>query len=259
MEIPIYYTFIDFEREYLFDYNKYYASISLADYYEILLKEYTDRSLLLNDYFEINNYNIKYNNLIVDDYIKRKKERHLQIYFDRIQKEFDWHSICNDILLNEYFEFISLNLKKKVSDIKLTNKLGGFKSNIEIFNEFVLKRFENIHMKLINNFHEITLYIERKRIESKINTQLKKINNKLSNPKKLALLKAIGFFDLPTIIKLSEDSQNEIVALLLDADKKEFVYKNRLNLNSKNPNYQIDKYTAFQYVEEMERLLNEMR
>lgn len=57
---------------------------------------------------------------------------------------------------------------------------------------------------------------------------------------------------------LSDDKQNEIIGLLLDADKTEFVYKNRLNINSKNPNYQIDKYGSYKYLDEMRNLLKEM-
>jgi hypothetical protein len=82
------------------------------------------------------------------------------------------------------------------------------------------------------------------------------IKIKYSNPQKLALLQELGFFDLPALKTLTETKVNELTGFLLDADPKEFVYKNRLNLKSKDPNYQTDKYTAFQYLEEMKRLIS---
>lgn len=92
----------------------------------------------------------------------------------------------------------------------------------------------------------------RRDILSEINPTAK--TKKLSNPKKLALFAAIlrnpeKFHNLP------DDKQHEAIAQLLDADKTEFVYKNMINLKSKSPSYQIDKYTAFQYVEAMEKYL----
>jgi len=81
---------------------------------------------------------------------------------------------------------------------------------------------------------------------------------RLSNPRKLALLHELGIFDLPKMKNLSDDSQNEIISLLLDADKTEFVYKNRLNINSKDPSYQIDKYGAYKYLDEMKRLISDI-
>ena len=82
------------------------------------------------------------------------------------------------------------------------------------------------------------------------------IKPKLSNPKKLALLQELGIFDLPIMKNLTREKQNEIIGLLLDADKTEFVYKNRLNIDSKNPSYQIDKYGAYKYLEEMQNLIS---
>lgn len=76
-----------------------------------------------------------------------------------------------------------------------------------------------------------------------------------SNPQKLALLHELGFFELPIFKNINETKINEITGFLLNANPKEFVYKNRLNLKSKSPNYQTDKYTAYQYLEEMKKLI----
>ena len=117
-------------------------------------------------------------------------------------------------------------------------------------------------LNILNEFSKIINLIEKELIRLDVysiqeNPKLIK-RQKLSNPKKLALLHELGLFDLPIMKKLSEDSQNEIVSLLLDANKKEFVYKNRLNINSKSPNYQTDKYTSYQYLDEMRMLLYEI-
>ncbi|WP_027383252.1 hypothetical protein [Epilithonimonas caeni] len=84
----------------------------------------------------------------------------------------------------------------------------------------------------------------------------KKIKITLSNSKKIALLFELGIFETPIMKSLTPTKQNEIIGLLLDADPKEFVYKNRLNLISKSPKYQIEKYTAYQYLDEMKDLIN---
>ncbi|WP_407498216.1 hypothetical protein [Elizabethkingia anophelis] len=113
-------------------------------------------------------------------------------------------------------------------------------------------------------------FLEKREIYKKLDKKLellnprangKKIKNdskRLSNPKKLALLQELGVFELPILKSLSQDKQNEIIGFLLDADKKEFVYKNRININSKDPSYQTDKYTAYQYLDEMRKMISEM-
>ena len=65
-------------------------------------------------------------------------------------------------------------------------------------------------------------------------------------------------FDKPEIERLSEYEINKIEVKKEKSDKTEFVYKNRLNINSKNPNYQIDKYGSYKYLDEMRNLLKEM-
>lgn len=105
-------------------------------------------------------------------------------------------------------------------------------------------------------YHKIAKYLF-KRIDDLQNTK-DKVNTykiKYKNPQKLALLQELGFFELPIFNTLTETRINEITGILLNADPKEFVYKNRLNLKSKKPLYQVDKYTAYQYLEEMKRLI----
>ncbi|MGN7758904.1 hypothetical protein ACTJIV_15635 [Chryseobacterium sp. 22532] len=159
--------------------------------------------------------------------------------------------------------------------IFLKGMMGNVAENLYVsgFSRMLLENYTYIHGRILEvdfpsfikneylELYEISKFLLNKRKILQEDKTKTLINSKIkfSNPKKLALLQTIGFFDSPFIKNLSEDKQNQIVALLLDADKKEFVYKNRLNLNSKNPNYQIDKYTAFQYVEEMEQLLNGMQ
>lgn len=106
-------------------------------------------------------------------------------------------------------------------------------------------------------YHKIAKFLINK--AEAIQTTKKKDNVlkvKYKNPQKLALLQELGFFDLPIFKTLTETKINEITGLLLDADPKEFIYKNRLNLKSKAPNYQTEKYTAYQYLEEMKKLIS---
>ncbi|ASE62561.1 hypothetical protein CEQ15_14190 [Chryseobacterium indologenes] len=108
--------------------------------------------------------------------------------------------------------------------------------------------------------HKIAQFL-LKRVEELQNVQNKentyKLKTKYSNPQKLALLQVLGFFELPIFKSLSETKINEITGIILGADPKEFVYKNRLNIKSKAPSYQIDKYTAFQYLDEMKSFINQ--
>ncbi|WP_080780240.1 hypothetical protein [Chryseobacterium phocaeense] len=107
-------------------------------------------------------------------------------------------------------------------------------------------------------YHKIAKYLF-KRFDDLQNTNHKVNTHKIKykNPQKLALLQELGFFELPIFNTLTETRINEITGILLDADPKEFVYKNRLNLKSKSPDYQTHKYTAYQYTEEMKRLISE--
>lgn len=102
---------------------------------------------------------------------------------------------------------------------------------------------------------------EQEKLINKLSNVKEKKQPKLSNPKKLALLHELGIFELPIMKNLSDDKQNEIIGLLLDADKKEFVYKNQANINTLNSNkpYDITKYTAYTYLDDMRALLSEMK
>lgn len=124
---------------------------------------------------------------------------------------------------------------------------GNFKEGVIFFDYEKYDVFLDEVGKIIN-------FIKSK-IEIEPSHSKKKIKAKLSNPQKLALLHELGFFDLPVFESLTETRVNEITGLLLEADPKEFVYKNRLNLRSKSPEYQINKYTAYQYLEEMKKLI----
>ncbi|UCA62118.1 hypothetical protein KB553_11505 [Chryseobacterium rhizoplanae] len=247
MSIELYYTFKDFEMGYLLDYEKLFKHLTLNEYYKALLEEYASKASIVQDSFDINDTLVKYNNSIVDAWVAKKKQAINADKLYKLQNAFDWAEICDKYFFEAYWKYISSS-----------NKRNKAFTNEEIFRDFCVKNLSSIQESLWQNLMKINYFLQRKIIESNATLIEKKQIKRLTNPKKLALLQVMGFFDLPAIANLSSDKQNEIVALLLDADKKEFVYKNRLNLNSKNPNYQIDKYTAYQYLEEMKAMLNNM-
>ncbi|REC76077.1 hypothetical protein DRF60_14430 [Chryseobacterium elymi] len=233
MEIIPHYIFKEFEENYLQEYVIHLSEdaekITLLDYYEKLDDYYSGLVRVLGDLF---------NDQLIDI----------------IKNNFHWEVFRGFVFVKfpDLFE----------SQIDGTLEKATIRYSFEM-NRLIENRLD-IGVSLYMELNNILSFLTNKIIEAALNRPENNNDEKrkrvvLTNPKKLALLQAIGFFDLPTITELSEDDQNKIVALLLDADKKEFVYKNRLNLNSKNPNYQIDKYTAFQYVEEMEQLLNGMQ
>lgn len=235
MNIIPHYNFDDFENNYLQDYVKYLGEsekrFGLLEYYDQLEDYYSELLGVLGQ------------NLFSDNLI------------EIIRETFDWELMQ---------EFITVKYPK-ITEKAIIKGNGKHTITYSLDIDSIRLKQQEIGFSLYMELSKIFKFLNNKSIELTINQyEIKKIKNPkskkldLSNPKKLALLQVIGFFDLPAISNLSEDKQNEIVALLLDADKKEFVYKNRLNLNSKNPNYQIDKYTAFQYLDEMKAMLNNM-
>ncbi|WP_179471565.1 hypothetical protein [Chryseobacterium sp. H1D6B] len=214
----------DFKDEYIIDFENDDRYNNLLYYLQDLLKYYNEfaKSILEKEEFPDE----------IDEFIE-SMELNSKLYSLYLSKD-QWTE-------DQFKELQTLNEAEK-REMILTK-------NVFVFNSFW-------HM----NLEEIAKFINSELIKLKHSIiPIPKNKVKLTNPKKLALLHAIGFFDLLIVKNLSEDNQNEIVALLLDADKKEFVYKNRLNLNSIDPSYQIDKYTAYQYVEEMGKLLDEMK
>lgn len=230
MEIVPYYTLKEFEESYLKDYLVFFdkgeSEISLIDYFDKLNKYYSELQMLLSGNLD--------NNLL-----------------SVIKDKFNWN------VFREFVDgkFPELNL---IPDYSVNAALDEFNEMNKLHEHQI-----DIGISLYMELNAISSFLTNKIIETTINnkTNIASRKNKkvMTNPKKLALLQTIGFFDLPIMRNLSEDNQNEVIALLLDADKKEFVYKNRLNLNSIDPNYQTDKYTAFQYVDEMEEMLKNMQ
>lgn len=204
---------------------------------------------------------------IQKEFIQLSKSDKISIedFFDQKLKPYQevYNRISNYKILprkfKSNFNFLVIEEQLMLSNIKIDpyqphNK--RFESDIykDGLIKILTKTIEDIFFR-VEQLH--TDYLFNKIDTDKGSKNIKKTT--LSNPKKLALLTELGIFDLPIMRQLSEDNQNEIIALLLDANKIEFVYKNRLNINSKNPVYQIDKYTSFQYLDDMRKLLEELK
>lgn len=259
------------ESDFAHDYSGYYIdfkeSIGDAKFWVI---EYKNNSQIRTKLIPYNIIEVFKKQLAHFVYVASKKE----FYKNKFSADIDWNNLTkskskifeqlsnkqyiefrNHILerggIDIDYRFIELS-KKLISDyLILDKKLDS--NNVEVnflyFDSGSFFRNEYKEQHLIYNF-----LIEK----SKIPTTKKLVKKKLSNPKKLALLHELGIFDLPKMKNLSDDRQNEIIGLLLDADKTEFVYKNRLNINSIDPRYQTDKYTSYHHLDEMKKLLEDI-
>jgi len=238
MEIPIYFNIEYFKKDYLKDFKEIRKSnpdLNLIEYYNLIRKTY------FNLHADLSRIDMNEELLI---------ELLCGLYKNGEFIRFLYDEYFDDI--NYIFDNLGLTGRKRHLSYEIF---------VEVIKELVANEINNIDGKIAFISAEIQEFIlnEVYKIEFQINPKKNTYKGKLSNPKKLAFLQVIGFFDLPIMQNLSEDKQNEIVSLLLDADKKEFVYKNRLNLNSIDPTYQTDKYTAYQHIGEMEKILNEMQ
>ncbi|AZA52061.1 hypothetical protein [Chryseobacterium sp. G0201] len=164
-----------------------------------------------------------------------------------------YEKITNEVLKILLERMMSINSELYLTDLSrkflhsyayIENKSIKFDYSRFIKNEYI--EYHKIAKFLINRAESLQASKKKENI----------LKIKYKNPQKLALLQELGFFDLPIFTTLGEAKANEITGILLDADPKEFVYKNRLNLKSKSPNYQIEKYTSYQYLEEMKRLIS---
>lgn len=178
-----------------------------------------------------------------------------------------------------FIEYLTDILKLYSALVQEGNKMWNVYAKDLKANKITKEIYDDLttnNRRISHQFFEISRFIERKisrkkvdfeettatvtkiknEILSEINPKAK--NKKWSNPKKLAFIEVL-LRNPVAFQNLSEDKQNEIIAKFLDADKTEFVYKNRINIKSKAPSYQIDKYTAYQYIEEMESFLNDMK
>ncbi|WP_139422332.1 hypothetical protein [Chryseobacterium mulctrae] len=229
MKVPIYFNLDKLEREYLIDFMDLKKNDPKLDFLTYL-------DSLSEIYFDIHSQMsvITHNEEILIESLEK--------YFN--DKEFDDYIFTN-------FGFEIVDFQKSNQKIKEENLFGSF-VRYKIFEiAFGIRLVtDDIYRFILNEILKLQITHTKKELQ-KIKT--------LSNPKKLALLQELGIFDLPIMQNLTDDKQNEIVALLLDADKTEFVYKNRLNINSKNPSYQTDKYTSYQHLESMKQLLDDMK
>lgn len=226
MELPIYNNFQYFKDNYVKDFE-FLNNIDFRKYLEFLNYQYSEI--------------IQLQNKIKGASINRIDELKGEYKDERILK----------YVIRENFGFYK-NKDKNSIEIKYQNDEVRF-LNFQLKREIRYNEISKAHSEILN-FVQLEMFKLNVTATNKKPTK----KSKLSNPKKLALLQELGIFELPIIKNLSDDKQNEIIGLLLDADKTEFVYKNRLNINSKNPNYQIDKYGSYKYLDEMRNLLKEM-
>ncbi len=256
MEVPFYYEFKEFEKEYIFNFERFRDTFfDLEDYlrhqYERVDKEYeriSNENYILTDkekqqFGKMEGFVEVATQKMVSDILDYCPE-----YFPDYKKG----ESKQDYLLKVRLGLIKLSSEEKHVEEKEEERRT---LNDKVFNAF-LKEVICLNLDEIVNFI-LSKLLEIKNLKELSTNTKQQTKRKLSNPKKLALLSELGIFDLPTMKNLSDDSQNEIIGLLLDADKTEFVYKNRLNINSKDPSYQIDKYGAYKYLDEMKRLISD--
>ena len=234
---------------------------------------YGNRIISFPDFLKENNLEIS--NEDFKEYLHKYKlkteiQNTFSKYIQKIHTDLEW--ICDVIEESKKDMYIHLLHITNVG-LKLNYKDPNFEpSDAENLTISITNRFQfeteskyNVEMsnksdELIPNYgYKVFLEFKKYLLEKTKITLNQKPKTKLSNPKKLALLCELGIFDLPLMKGLSDEQQNEIIGLILDADKKEFVYKNRLNINSKDPNYQIDKYGSYKYLEEMRTLINNLK
>ncbi|MGV4414368.1 hypothetical protein [Chryseobacterium sp. T1] len=244
-------------------YEKYHKIID-EDYKNNLLQNYNDSG---NDYPTfLHNEKTKFTNYLetIDDILDPMLEKGWE-KLNELERNFSDDEIkIIEKTMEDYFKDIP-EIRFMVSFLlvkELLEKINIHHSK-EILKEYceysVGDKYVTLQQKTIKEkCKEVILFFDVEIQKEQIKGTNLKPKSKLSNPKKLALLQELGIFDLPIMKNLSDDKQNEIIGLLLDADKQEFVYKNRLNINSKNPNYQIDKYGSYKYLDEMKKLLKEM-
>jgi hypothetical protein len=231
MELPMYSQIKAFKDNYLKDFRELKTGKALIDYLYDLKEIYSKPEL----------FNIEFSRV--------KK------YLDEIKAKYSHDEIFDDFTeyLDNYHSF------KEYERNLFPPLLNSYKNDFEMYFEMNLY-LRSLFWEYESRIKEIISFIEdeisRNEYYSLSVAKQKPKKQQLSNAKKLALLYSLGILDLPKMKNLSEDKQNEIIGLLLDADKKEFVYKNRLNINSLDPKYQIDKYTAYQYLDEMDKLLS---
>ncbi|QIG89400.1 hypothetical protein G6R40_06775 [Chryseobacterium sp. POL2] len=248
-------------------YEKYHK-IRDEDYKINLLQNYNDSG---NDYHTfLNNEKTKFTNYLetIDDILDPMLEKGWD-KLNELELNFSDDEIkIIEKTIEDYFKDIP-EIKFMVSFLlveELLQKINIHHSK-EILKEYCEYSVGDKYVTLQQNIikekcKEAVLFFNVEIQKEQIKGLNQKIKSKpkpaLSNPKKLALLYELGIFDLPIMKNLTSEKQNEIIGLLLDADKIEFVYKNRLNIDSKNPSYQIDKYGAYKYLEEMQKLISDI-
>lgn len=230
MELPVYFDFKKFERNYLIDFKDMRSknpSLHILDYYKQISDTY------FKIHADLNKINFTNNDLI--DYL-----------FELYNTHKDFLHCLNDLFFDTFME--------KFKERKRKDK---YFTSSELVKEIIIENTEIIGSTIDYVVQEIQDFILNETYKIEFHSQDKKVSKgkTYTNPQKLALLQELGFFELPIFKGLTETRVNEITGLLLGADPKEFVYKNRLNLKSRDPDYQTDKYTAYQYLEEMKRLI----
>ncbi|AZB19737.1 hypothetical protein [Chryseobacterium indologenes] len=232
MKLPIYFNVKEFQKNYLRDFKQLKSknpSFKIIDYYKCISDTYFNIHAELNE--------ISYTNDDLIDYI-----------FETFHQEESFQNFIND----KFFDTIIEKFKKaklKRYDYVVTPKIVKeiIIENIELIGGIINYVVQEIQEFITNEIYKIEFLDTNKKTSQE---------KSYSNPQKLALLHELGFFELPIFKNLSEAKINEITGILLNANPKEFVYKNRLNLKSKSPNYQTDKYTAYQYLEDMKKLIS---
>lgn len=241
-------------------------------------------------------FNMYFNSVryIMDDDIKDEIYNYISFYIDDVILDFDYVKKAFYFKLNSY-----LDNEKKIKYLKklyrrdyheLTNnneiliffgeEYNGFSSwkelVLECLDSTTIKEHLKEHIKTFGNGIIETwsrykslkfltdLYLEEiEKLEYPPNIHANKNEaEKMSTPKSIAMLHAVGFFKLEKIKNLSEQSRHIIIAIIL---KKDYNNPNVLreirgncNVLNENSNEDRSRFTSFKHNKKMEDFLKQL-
>ncbi|CAM4092056.1 hypothetical protein [Gillisia limnaea] len=137
----------------------------------------------------------------------------------------------------------------------LSRKIKVLKALIE---HVYIKETKNTFHKNVFEDVRLNLVVKLESFEKLLSLQNKKQEKEKTNdlPYKIALLKEIGFFDLPLLKNLTGNKKREVVAQLIGGTDRQI----KGNINVLNPQSMDDRtrYTSFTYEDEVKRFVSRL-
>ncbi|WP_419868714.1 hypothetical protein [Chryseobacterium sp. CT-SW4] len=226
-KIPEYFSLKHFQNNYLsaYQYNIEDQGVTFLEFHKLVQTKYLDFSRKILDIFHHQKFSV-----LVDTYFENENFRYY---------------------LKDTYNF---KREEKISGGDFEKLLTQFiKEDFYIIGDTVIKNLIDIQRFIQNEIIKLTIQAKENK---QINTPKKR--GTLKDTEKLALAYVSGFIEILKTQNMPDDKINRIIGLFLDKDSKEFVYKNRLNIEAKEPYYQTDKYTAYQYIEPIKKYLDEL-